>query len=331
MPSSPCYAYPDVWKPGSPTSIYQKSGAKWDNVDGKLREFDAFLSTPFYERPGFYSAPQTPITAIPLIFPSRRRKRPPALSSIVACSASLRDNSVIQSPCRVTDKDKNEASLGSGVRETFVWPTEKRQAPDSVVVTVEEEMASLMNDKCKETAPLGSPDVLSSGDAASPNFPVFSDPEIEAHFKSLKNLKGCQQASLTPENTATPNPDRDSSCHSLGFRLSGNRSPNFFSFTPLTSPALERAHLSKINVSVSPSSVDVPRAPEQDSAAIPGTPRDTGTSGGMKAYHAKDHRKIVNASPNDSGISLTEGELVGLMEMILETSENPVDEEKVDI
>uniref|UniRef100_A0A8D2IY70 Bestrophin homolog n=1 Tax=Varanus komodoensis TaxID=61221 RepID=A0A8D2IY70_VARKO len=130
LPPSPCYVYPDVGKPGSPTSINQQRGdcsslgfspQDLDNAARKLREFDAFMSTPFYERPGFYSAPQTPISSIPMNFPSRRqgRKKPPALSSITACPTSN--------------------SLGSGTRESFVWPTEKSQASDSLAVTVEEQ------------------------------------------------------------------------------------------------------------------------------------------------------------------------------------------------
>nr|XP_061469049.1 bestrophin-1-like [Rhineura floridana]XP_061469050.1 bestrophin-1-like [Rhineura floridana]XP_061469051.1 bestrophin-1-like [Rhineura floridana] len=341
VPSSPYYAYPDVGKPGSPPGIHQPRGDcsppgfssqdQWDNAVKKLREFDAFMSTPFCERPGFYSAPQTPISSIPMIFPSRHpgRKKPPALSSIAACSATSRHNSSAgQSPCRASDTDRSENSLGSGTRETFVWPTEKGQASDSLAVTVEEE-AKHMISRSKEMAPLRSPGrALSSADPASPKFPFFSespDPEIQANFKSLK---GHQQPWLNPANTTTPNPDHPSYLHSYGIRTpTGNGPPTCFSFTPLTSPMLKRSSLSKANAVVGSGLEASSGVIEQDTPAISGATRDTG-SGGTNAYHAKDQRKAASSSPNDSGISLAEGDFVGLMEVILETSESTADERK---
>ncbi|XP_053142597.1 bestrophin-1 [Hemicordylus capensis] len=344
VPPSPYYAYPDVGKPASPTSINQQRGDcsypgfcppdQWDKAASKLREFDAFMSTPFYERPGFYSAPQTPISSIPMIFPSRRqgRKKPPALSSIAACSTSLRDNLSSKSPCQASDMDRSEISLGSGTRETFVWPAEKSQVPDSLAVTVEEEERNVTN-KLKEAVPLGSPGALSSGDSISPRFPFFAEspgPEMQTNFKNLNNLKGHRHLWLPPDNPGIPNPDHSSSLPSHGIRTPSSNGPTFFSFTPLTSPVLERSRLSKTSsTSVSPSAAEVPGGvPEQESVAA--SAREPG-SGGPSAYHPKEQRKAgTSSSSNDSGISLAEGDFVGLMEVIMETSENTADEGRVD-
>lgn len=334
MPSSPYYAYPDG-KSGSPTSFNPQrfhtgfsSQDQWDNEDSKLREFDAFMSTPFYERPGFYSAPQTPISSIPMIFPPRRlgRKKPPALSSIVACS--LRDNSASQSPCKAGEKDRSQSSLGSGPKETSAWPAEKSPMPDSLVVTVEEE-GKPTSHKFKDVVSLGSPGALSSGDSGSPVFHFFPespDPERQANSKNA--LKGYRHPWLTPDNTATPNPDCPTSLHTHGIRTPSSNGPTFFSFTPLTSPALERSHPNKMKVAVGHSSDDAPGVPEQDPAMVSGHAKDIG-SGSTNAQHTKDQRKAASSSPNDSGISLAEGDLVGLMEVIMETNENTVDEGKM--
>lgn len=339
VPPSPYYVYPDVGKPASPTSINPQqrgdysSPDQWDKAASKLREFDAFMSTPFCERPGFYSAPQTPISSIPMIFPSRRqgRKKPPALSSITAYPASLRDNSTSQSPCRVSDIDRSDTSLGSGARETFVWPTEKAQASDSLAITVEEGENTGIN-RLKETAPLGSPMALSSADSISPRFHFFSDSpdsEKQANAKSLNTLKSHRHPWHSPDNTTSPNSDHASSLHTHGLRTPSSNGPTFFSFTPLTSPVLERSHLSKTSTAVGTCSEDTPGNPEQGPAAASGAARETG-SGGTNAYHTKDQKKVPSSSPNDSGISLAEGDFIGLMEVIMETSESAADEGKTD-
>uniref|UniRef100_A0A8C5IGX6 Bestrophin homolog n=1 Tax=Junco hyemalis TaxID=40217 RepID=A0A8C5IGX6_JUNHY len=266
-PTSPFshYTYQDMGKAGSPCGISQPRGdsqEQWDSEEGKLREFDAFMSTPFYERPGFYSAPQTPISSIPMIFPSRRpgRKKPPALSSIAACSTSLRDS-----------------SLGSAAKETFVWPTERSKGPDSVAVTVE--------GKSKP-------------------------PEHEKHgsFKSLKSSKASRPPWLNLESTAsaTPNSEHSSAFHTPSNKTPGGSASLCFSFTPVTSPVLERSHKGNLEVSRNM--------------------RDTG-NGNTNPPAPKEPRRAESPSPNDSGISLAEGDYVGLMEVILEASESPGEEQ----
>lgn len=334
MPSSPYYAYPDG-KSGSPTSFNPQrfhtgfsAQDPWDNEDSKLREFDAFMSTPFCERPGFYSAPQTPISSMPMIFPPRclGRKKPPALSSIVACS--LRDNSSSQSPCKTSDKDRSQASPGSGPKGTSARPAEKSPMPDFLAVTVEEEKTP--SHKSRDVIPLSSPGPLSSGDPGSPIFRFFPEsPDAERQANSKNTLKGYRHPWRTSDNIATPNSDRPTSSHTPGIRSPSSNGPTFFSFTPLTSPVLQRSHLNKTKAAVGPSSEEAPGVPEQSPALVSGHAKDLG-SGSTSAHHTKDQRNAASSSPNDSGISLAEGDLVGLMEAIMETSENTPDEGEMD-
>ncbi|XP_009665702.2 bestrophin-1 [Struthio camelus] len=337
-PTSPFshYTYQDMVKSGSPCSINQPKGdpstqEQWDSEDGKLREFDAFISTPFYERPGFYSAPQTPISSIPMIFPSRRqgRKKPPALSSIAACSASLRDV-IANSPSKMSDTYKSQSSLGSGVKETFVWPTAERgKAPDSLVVTVEEEENS--NSKSREAATTGSPGAHSTA-SESPKFPFPAEsPEHEKQgsFKSLKSLKGCHPPWLTLDNTAavTPNSDHSSAFHTPSNKTPGGSASLCFSFTPVTSPVLERSHMGHTGPDAhSLTSEDTASAPDQRPAEVSGTARDAG-NGSTNIHPTKGPKRAENPSPNDSGISLAEGDYVGLMEVIMEASEGTCEEQ----
>ncbi|XP_074854110.1 bestrophin-1-like isoform X2 [Carettochelys insculpta] len=340
----PRYLYQDVGKPVSSCRTNQQRGdssnpgsssqEQWDNDDRKLRELDAFVSTPFYERPGFYSAPQTPISSIPMIFPSRRqgRKKPPALSSIMACSASARDNIMNMSPSRISDVEKSQSSLGSAVKQTFVWPGDQDKAPDSLVVTVKAEENTL-NKKTNEVASVSIPGPQSIG-LESPKIPfVTESPEHEKQgsFKSLKGLKGRQHPLLTLENmtpAATPNSDNPSNFHTPSTRTPGSSGP-FFSFTPVTSPVLERSHKGNLGTVPSPCSDNASSAPVQGSTGASATGRETGT-GNAHAHHSEEQRRADSPSPNDSGIFLAEDEYVGLMEVIMEASENVRDEGKVD-
>lgn len=328
------YMYQDMGKPGSPCSISQPRGdsqEQWDSEDRKLREFDAFMSTPFYERPGFYSAPQTPISSIPMIFPSRRqgRKKPPALSSIAACSTSLRDV-IANSPSRASDVYKSQSSLGSGAKETFVWPTDRSKGPDSLAVTVEEEKGK-SSSKSREAATTGSPAAQSTA-SGSPKFPFLAespDHDKQGSFKSLKSLKTSHPPWLTLENMAlaTPNSEHSSAFHTPSNKTPGGSTSLCFSFTPVTSPVLERSHMA--NTSPDAHSLgleDAATGPAQHPAEVSRNVRDTG-SGSTNTPPTKEPRRAESPSPNDSGISLAEGDYVGLMEVIMETSESMCEEQ----
>ncbi|XP_031409332.1 bestrophin-1 isoform X2 [Meleagris gallopavo] len=335
-PTSPFshYMYQDMGKSGN---ISQPRGdtnsqEQWDGEDGKLREFDAFISTPFYERPGFYSAPQTPISSIPMIFPSRRqgRKKPPALSSIAACSNSLKDVVVNSSPSRMSDTYKSQSSLGSSAKETFIWPTERNKGPDSLVVMVEEEKSN-SSSKSREAAITGSPAALSTA-SDSPKFPFLAespDHEQQGSFKSLKSLKGSHPPWLALENAATTTPNSE---QSGALPQHSNVPPSSstslcFSFTPVSSPVLERCPIGNRGPDThSLSSEDAASAPDQHPSEVSRSMRDTANRS-SNAPPTREARRAESPSTNDSGISLAEGDYVGLMEVIMETSESICEEQ----
>ncbi|XP_015719165.1 bestrophin-1 [Coturnix japonica] len=335
-PTSPFshYTYHDMGKSGN---ISQPRGdtnsqEQWDGEDGKLREFDAFISTPFYERPGFYSAPQTPISSIPMIFPSRRqgRKKPPALSSIAACSNSLKDVIVNSSPSRMSDMYKSQSSLGSGAKETFIWPTERNKGPDSLVVMVEEEKSN-SNNKSREAAVTGSPAAPSTA-SDSPKFPFLAespDHEQQGSFKSLKSLKGSHPPWLTLENTATttPSSEQPSAFPQPSNTLPSSSTSLCFSFTPVASPVLERSPMGNRGPDTHSLSLeDMASAPDQHPSEVSRSTRDTANRS-SNAPPMRETRRAESPSTNDSGISLAEGDYVGLMEVIMETSESVCEEQ----
>ncbi|XP_035405874.1 bestrophin-1 [Cygnus atratus] len=323
-PTSPFshYAYQDTGKAVPSPRGDTTAQEQWDGDDGKLREFDAFMSIPFYERPGFYSAPQTPISSIPMIFPSRRqgRKKPPALSSIAACSNSLRDVIANSSPSRTSDMYKSQSSLGSGTKETFIWPTERNKGPDSLVVMVEEKNNS--NSRGREAATTGSPEALSTA-SDSPKFPLLAESpnhEKQGNFTSLKSSKGSQPPWLTLENTtAGLGSEQLSTLHTPGTKAPTSSPPPCFSFTPVTSPVLERSPMGNAGPD-SLSSEDTSSAPDPYLSEVSGT-RDSGNRSSNNPP-TRETRRVESPSPNDSGISLGDGDYVGLMEVIMETSES---------
>lgn len=71
---------------------------------------------------------------------------------------------------------------------------------------------------------------------------------------------------------------------------------------------------------------DAASAPDQHPAEVSRTMRDPG-NGSTNTPPTKEPRRAESLSPNDSGISLAEGDFVGLMEVIMETSESPCEEQ----
>ncbi|XP_005408190.1 PREDICTED: bestrophin-1 isoform X2 [Chinchilla lanigera] len=74
---------PYSWVRGTP----QHQGAQ---EDGKLRSTDAFKVAPLYETPGYHSAPQTPLSRSPTVFPELFEPHTPHTSSTDAKDQSLK-------------------------------------------------------------------------------------------------------------------------------------------------------------------------------------------------------------------------------------------------
>lgn len=72
------------------------------------------------------------------------------------------------------------------------------------------------------------------------------------------------------------------------------------------------------------SSEDTSSAPDPYPSEVSGT-RDSG-SRSTNNPPTRETRRVESPSPNDSGISLGDGDYVGLMEVIMETSESTCDD-----
>ncbi|XP_030057047.1 bestrophin-1 isoform X2 [Microcaecilia unicolor] len=290
-----------------PHYLYQD----YNNADVEMREFDAFLSTPYYERPGFYSAPQTPINSTPMGFPQWRygRKKTPTLASI------SRDNSFSQSPIRINNMVKSQSSLASGTKESFNYPVERGKIQDTLVTTMEEK-----NHQEVPPQPTISPRLLSKSLESS-----RSPSSLQLSVR--RGIQGHQHGALVLENPAlTPNQEMSSCIHTPAMKTPSN-SPIFsFSFTPVTSPLLARSR----GGNTSSGSLSSPDAafsyPSQGGGEMPGTPKFTI----IENNSHREQKGVEGPSLKDSGTSLLDGNFLGLMEVIMEAGENVPDEGKLD-
>nr|XP_033783797.1 bestrophin-1 isoform X2 [Geotrypetes seraphini] len=286
---------------------------RYNNVDVEMQELDAFLSTPYYERPGFYSAPQTPINSIPMGFPHWRygRKKTPTLTSI------SRDNAFAQTPIRMNDMDISQSSPSSGTKEHFVYPIERDKIQNTLVTTMEEKKHQILEVPPQPTI---SPRLLSKSleNSRSPS---------SVKLSVRRGSQGHQHRALVLENPAfTPNQELSSCIHTPVMKTPSNSPVFSFSFTPVTSPLLTRSR----GGNTSSGSLSSPDAlsiyPGQGGGEMPGTPKVTIIG---NSSH-REQRGIECPSPKGSGTSLLDGDFHGLMEVIMEAGENIPDEGKLD-
>ncbi|XP_027714658.1 uncharacterized protein LOC114040709 [Vombatus ursinus] len=275
------YPYQDVGKPRSAWTSAQAASSlreQWDSEDSKLRELDAFISSPFDERPGFYSAPQTPISSFPPVFPLRRPpgRRAAALSSVQTTSSLTKDNGTNFCPSQASDMDASQNSVTSSVREGFVWPTERGTAPDASLVATLEDHLPRKNEGL--SAP-GTPEAQTTA-LESPNF-LFqaASPDVEKP-DNFRRPRSPWQPWLALRNTSVL--CSESLPAAVG---SPSDDPSLPSSIPLAPPLLPPVRHNKAAV---PGSEDNgPSALGQVSMETSGPPKDVGTaehySGGQLA------------------------------------------------
>lgn len=85
---------------GQPSKAKQNPGDQEDTKAWKLTVADAFRDAPLYERPGYHSAPQTPLSRTPIVFP-------PELSAPSGLHGITGTDTHDQSPKPVTSGAKN--------------------------------------------------------------------------------------------------------------------------------------------------------------------------------------------------------------------------------
>ncbi|XP_043923371.1 bestrophin-2-like [Protopterus annectens] len=315
-----------------------------DRLDSEAHEFDAFTSTPFYDRPGFYSEPQTPINSIQMLFPPRRNgaKKPYALPNVSTSVNAVRESGNNFAPTVAKDSDKNSTSLGSGSKDVVV---EVRDCGKYQVMTVaeKEEENNIQHPEDLQPCYSDSPNLTFHATSESPQFTfpeIHSDAEKSGNLKlkltPAKRIAGCRHPRLTLDNLGMLNNTDYSNCavHTPGAKTPSSGSFCSFSFTPAASPLPERAQLSNTgNSSLLGSVCSMPGQESSDLSSVSKpTVANTGgiTFGSSTDPKPKEMKNTENASFNDSGISLVEGELVNFMDIIMEASENLPDDGKLD-
>ncbi|XP_075693095.1 bestrophin-1 [Rhinoderma darwinii] len=114
-----------------------------------LRDLNVFMSTPLYERPGFYSAPQTPLNGGPTYCP-----RFPAHGTPNLCHAQR------SKKMETSNENADETnSLSPSSKECFVWPLGSTDEQEEEVADSVESTPSLKTDQPVQT-PLQIPRVL---------------------------------------------------------------------------------------------------------------------------------------------------------------------------
>ncbi|KAM4018657.1 bestrophin-4-like isoform 2-T2 [Anomaloglossus baeobatrachus] len=98
-----------------------------------LRDLNVFMSTPFYERPGFYSAPQTPLNGGPAYCP-----RFPAHGTPNLCQTQ-RSKKIGTS----NETSDETTSVSPGSKECFVWPPGSMEEQEEAIINSLERSPSL--------------------------------------------------------------------------------------------------------------------------------------------------------------------------------------------
>lgn len=106
--------------PGLPHFTHRDLGNRGGDA---LRDLNVFMSTPLYERPGFYSAPQTPLNGGPAYCP-----RFPAHGTPNLCNSQ-------RSKTATSNESADEtSSLSPGSKECFVWPQGSMEAQEDAIM-----------------------------------------------------------------------------------------------------------------------------------------------------------------------------------------------------
>lgn len=254
----------------------------------------AFSNIPLYERPGFYSCPQTPIHCVPPAVPRPRPARRP------------------QNEC-----DRSCASLAHPMVASQMLPPD---TPNHI------------------PPPPSSAFPWLSEDGGAPSAPTFSFPDPLPELSPISKLRPghglLSRRPLPPRLTLDPLPSVDTTQGPLSARTTGSGGERVFSFTPPSRTATA-------NPSNPNSSSNSINATSTNSAGTTGSPCNNtshsnfnnhsnlstniktsngGTNGGLSnsintgptAAPSQPETNQQN-SPNDSGISLAEGDLLGVL------------------
>ncbi|KAG8563746.1 hypothetical protein GDO81_016192 [Engystomops pustulosus] len=136
--------------PGLSHSSHRDMGSRGGEA---LRDLNVFMSTPFYDRPGFYSAPQTPLNGGPTYCPRFPSHGTPNLCHT---QRNKKMGTSIESAEEAT-------SLSPGSKECFVWPLGSMEEQEEAIMDSVESTHSLKTGDQAMQSPLQIPRRLTRG------------------------------------------------------------------------------------------------------------------------------------------------------------------------
>ncbi|XP_072448232.1 bestrophin-4-like isoform X1 [Chiloscyllium punctatum] len=319
-------------------------------LDSESRDFDSFISSSLYDRPGYYSAPQTPIQSIPMTFPLKRipLMKPSMLTNISVSSAGNQGSNSNESASKPNELDIGNSILankGASLNETS---TEVTTVENSQIASEDEAVTNSHSKNCKETlipttnsmnpnssnnlllVPESLPCLLtdSSSDTDKPI-------ELKQKLNTSIGFRARKHPRLTLESLGHAN-SPDPPNPSLNTPGCGS-TMSTFSFTPVSSPMLGRSRILSHSGTISGTDYKAGSTPSPgfsemgmsskylNIATQSMTTADCTTDINMKA-----HLKYDTVPPNDARFSLNDGDLVNLMDIIIETAENISENGKMD-
>ncbi|XP_041052582.1 bestrophin-2-like [Carcharodon carcharias] len=317
-------------------------------LDNEAGDFDSFISSSLYDRPGYYSAPQTPIQSIPMTFPLKRipLKKPSMLANISVSSAGNQGSNSSVSASKADELDKGN-SINVNKDASLNEPSEKVIVVDSSQAATEVESATSIHSLNNKEALMPSSSSLNHGSCNSlllvPESPhcLFTDGssdtdklnEMKQKLNTSIGFRARKHPRLTLESLGHAN-SPDLSNPSLNTPSCGTNMSTF-SFTPVSSPMLGRSRIP--SGTISGTDYKAGSTPSQGFSEVGTSSKYTNiatqsmtTAECTGDANMKPHLKYETVPPNDTRFSLNDGDLVNLMDIIIETAENIPENGKMD-
>ncbi|XP_048463349.1 uncharacterized protein LOC125485284 [Rhincodon typus] len=317
-------------------------------LDSEARDFDSFISSSFYDRPGYYSAPQTPIQSIPMTFPLKRipLKKSSMLANISVSSGGNQGSNGNVSASKPDELDKGNtihANKVACLNETSA----KVLAVESGHIASEDEAATSTRNSKETLIPTSSsmnpnssnnlllvpesPSCLLTDSSSDTDKPI----ELKQKLNTSTGFRARKHPRLTLEPLGRAN-SPDLSNPSLNTPGCGP-TISTFSFTPVSSPMLGRSKILSHSGTISGSDYKAGSTPSlgfsemgTSSKYLNITTQSMTTADCTSDTNMKTHLKYDTMPPNDSRFSLNDGDLVNLMDIIIETAENIPENGKMD-
>ncbi|XP_069770017.1 bestrophin-1-like isoform X2 [Narcine bancroftii] len=307
-------------------------------LDSEAGDYDSFISSSLDDRPGYYSAPQTPIQSIPMTFPLKwiPLQKPSKLANVSALSTGNQGSNSSMLALKADELDKQNSIKESN----FICinePSEKIIKVDSSPSVAEVEGA--ISNHClnsKEAVLESSCNFIAGSSNSLLLIPenshfLFSDSSSDTNDpNNINQTLNSFQEHKPPRQTIeslgyTNNPDLSNHLHNSPGQ---ETTISAFSFTPVSSPMPGR---SKLIVSQSGS------VPGIDYKARNASSREFSETGASSKYpnlstqsmaipkctsdiSTKPFLKNITLAPNDSSLSVKDAGLVNFMDMIIETA-----------